>query len=93
VSSGSDSPATPSKRRGSYPRWKHGTAGGYNNHRCRCRYCREAWRVYTLWRRKTGNATIARLAVEQAMDAARRHQPPDRLYRQLASGERVKLSA
>jgi hypothetical protein len=25
-------------------RW-HGTAGGYTNHRCRCRDCTEAWRV------------------------------------------------
>jgi hypothetical protein len=23
--------------------WKHGTAGGYTNHRCRCDDCRRAW--------------------------------------------------
>jgi hypothetical protein len=24
----------------------HGTAGRYNNHKCRCGECREAWRIY-----------------------------------------------
>lgn len=27
---------------------KHGTAGGYSNHSCRCRPCTKAWRDY--WR-------------------------------------------
>lgn len=27
---------------------RHGTVTGYNNHRCRCDGCREAWRVYHL---------------------------------------------
>lgn len=25
---------------------KHGTPGGYTNHRCRCDECRTAWREY-----------------------------------------------
>ncbi len=30
----------------------HGTANAYNNYRCRCAACREAWRVYYKEHRK-----------------------------------------
>lgn len=33
----------------------HGTAGGYNNHHCRCAACREAWRLSCMdYRRRRG---------------------------------------
>jgi hypothetical protein len=78
VSIGSDSPATPSKRRGSYPRWKHGTANGYNNHRCRCEPCRAAWREYHRpyqrqadGRKRSRAKALAILERAQAKDARR----------------------
>jgi hypothetical protein len=28
------------------PPMKHGTTGAYTNHRCRCKECKKAWRLY-----------------------------------------------
>jgi hypothetical protein len=92
VSIGSDSPATPSKRRGSYPRWKHGTAGGYNNHRCRCEPCRAAWREYHRpyqrradGRKRSRAKALAILERAQARDGARRILR-DRAYQKVGYG-------
>jgi hypothetical protein len=38
-------------------RW-HGTAGGYNNHYCRCDACRKAWADY--FREGNGRPTLLR---------------------------------
>ena len=52
-------------------KWKHGSAGGYNNHACRCARCREAWRSYTAARRARAGPAVAALAAEQAVEARR----------------------
>lgn len=56
----------------------HGTAGGYNNHRCRCHRCREAWRVYHLpygrrheRKKRARKRKIAALVKSQAKDDRR----------------------
>jgi hypothetical protein len=36
----------------------HATAGGYNNHKCRCDRCRAAWATY--WREGAGAASKVR---------------------------------
>jgi hypothetical protein len=36
----------------------HGTANGYNNHKCRCDACREAWATY--FREGPGRPTLIR---------------------------------
>jgi hypothetical protein len=41
--------------------FSHGTANGYNNHRCRCDACRAAWAEYQASRRTPCPAGCGRL--------------------------------